>query len=198
MTTKRKQLILAWFDLIPPKDVDGIWGPQSKSAAEKLQQMLDIQATGEFNQTTIGEALNAMVNGVEFGEVVVEDADWWADCPNFGPHEFACKCGERHAPYCDGYPHKIQPLLVQICQRARNHFGKPITIISGLRCSQHNKDVKGEVNSQHMYGEAADLYVHGVSQQTVLKWFQSQSDVRYAYPIEGSNNIHFDIEEQNR
>ena len=118
----------------------------------------------------------------------------WDECPNFEEEEFFCKCKLYHAPYCDGKPHEIQPLLVRICQRARNHFGVPIDIISGLRCDQHNSDSKGVWNSQHKYGEAADIKVRGVSQKTVVDWFLSQPDVRYAYPIEDSENVHFDIQ----
>lgn len=197
MTIKRKQLILAWFNLIAPKDVDGIWGPQSKAATLKLQQLLKLPETGEFDQNTWSEAVNAMVSGVEPGEVIDANAvneDWWEEIEYFSPKEFACKCGKYHAPYCDGYPHKIRPLLVQIADRGRKHFGKPMEIISGMRCPQHNKDSKGVANSQHMFGEAADVCVYGVSQQTVLEWFLAQPDVRYAYAIEGSSNVHFDIQ----
>jgi len=196
MTIKQKQLMLAWFDLLPPKDVDGIWGPQSRAATVQLQKKLGILQTGEFDQNTEGEALNAMVNGeiptVSEKETVAEG--WWDEIEYFSPKEFACKCGQYHKPYCDGYPHEIQPLLVQIADRGRKHFGKPMEIISGLRCPHHNKDSKGVATSQHMYGEAADVYVYGVSQQTVLSWFLSQPDVRYAYAIEGSSNVHFDIQ----
>lgn len=205
MTVKQKQLILCFFDCLPVSGVDGIWGPQSKAATVKLQKKLGIDADGDFGQNTEGEALNAMfaeqqldgIPTVSEKETVTGDSlatgTFWDEIEYFGPIEFACKCGDYHAPYCDGYPHAIQPLLVRIADRARKHFGQPITIISGLRCQQHNKDSKGHENSQHMYGEAADVYVWGVNPDTVLAWFQSQSDVRYAYRIAGSNNIHFDI-----
>jgi hypothetical protein len=49
-------------------------------------------------------------------------------------------------------------------------------------------------NSQHKYGEAADVYVHNTPQKTVLDWFLSQKDVRYAYAIEGASSVHFDIQ----
>jgi uncharacterized protein YcbK (DUF882 family) len=83
---------------------------------------------------------------------------------------------------------------VEILERCRAQFGTPIVIKSGLRCKQHNADSGGVSNSQHMYGEACDIYVSGANPETVLKWFQSQSDVRYAYRISGSDNIHFDIQ----
>lgn len=195
MMIKQKQLLLCFFDCLPLSGVDGIWGPQSEGATKKLQGKLGISQTGVFDQNMEGEVLNAMATG-EIPTVSEKETvdDWWDEIEYFAPKEFACKCGK----YCDGYPYEIQPQLVRIADRARKHFGKPITIVSGLRCEQHNKNVGGVSNSQHMYGEAADVYVSGVSQQTVLNWFLSQSDVRYAYPIEGSNNIHFDIEKQNR
>jgi uncharacterized protein YcbK (DUF882 family) len=101
-----------------------------------------------------------------------------------------CKCGGR---YCDGFPHLIQPLLMQILDRARRWSGHPIQVISGLRCEDWNRIQKGVANSQHMYGEAVDVYFYGVSRNAALAWLQSQPDVRYAYPIEDCNNIHFDI-----
>ena len=45
-----------------------------------------------------------------------------------------------------------------------------------------------------MFGEAVDVYFYGVTPGVALAWLQSQPDVRYAYRIEGSNNIHFDIQ----
>lgn len=187
MTVKQKQLILCFFDCLPVSGVDGIWGPQSEGATRSLQRKLGISETGNFDQNTEGEVLSAIVNGWE-PETDSAD-DWWDEIEYFTPKEFACKCGR----YCNGYPHAIQPQMVRIADRARKHFGKPITIVSGLRCRQHNANVDGVENSQHMYGEAADVYVWGVNPDTVLAWFQSQSDVRFAYRIEGSNNIHFDI-----
>ena len=77
-----------------------------------------------------------------------------------------------------------------------NHYKiglKPIEVVSGLRCPEWNKRQKGVANSQHMYGEAADLYFYGVSPNAALAWLKGQPEVRYAYRIEGSNNIHFDI-----
>jgi len=192
MTMKQKQLLLCFFDCLPVSGVDGIWGPESEGATKQMQRKLGIQETGSFDRYMEGEVLSAMVKG---GELATDGADgWWDEIEYFTPKEFACKCGR----FCKGYPHKIQPLLVQIADRARKHFGQPITIVSGLRCSQHNKKVGGVSNSQHMYGEAADVYIWGVSQQTGLKWFLEQPDVRYAYAIEGSSNVHFDIEKVGR
>ena len=47
-------------------------------------------------------------------------------------------------------------------------------------------------NSQHMYGEAADVRIDGVSADSLLAFFQSQPGVRYTYKI-NSTNVHVDI-----
>ena len=52
MTTKQKQLILCWFDLLPPEAVDGIWGKQSASATARLQRGLGVEADGIFGDIT--------------------------------------------------------------------------------------------------------------------------------------------------
>lgn len=47
-------------------------------------------------------------------------------------------------------------------------------------------------NSQHMYGEAMDIRIDGVSGDELLAFFLRQPEVRYAYKID-STNVHFDI-----
>jgi uncharacterized protein YcbK (DUF882 family) len=48
-------------------------------------------------------------------------------------------------------------------------------------------------NSQHKYGEAADIYAAGCSQAQVEAELDRIGGVRYHYPISGSSNVHFDI-----
>lgn len=201
MTYTDAQHLLAFLKLYKVQ-CDGIWGPKSKQAMEEFQRKFGgIEVTGEVNE----ESSKALRHAVAFWYDEANDATAdnssdvdWSKIQHFTAAEMACKCGQYHSPYCDGYPHKIQPLLMEILERARVHFGKPIVIVSGLRCTQHNADSGGVSNSQHMYGEAADIYVAGANPETVLAWFQSQSDVRYAYRISGSDNIHFDIHKVGR
>lgn len=177
MTNERKQRILCvvaddngkyYYD----GPLDGIWGPESQKAADR------------FLRDFAGEQ----------AEEKPATGTFWDEIEFFTPPETACKCGK----YCDGYPHEMQPLTMQIIDRARRHFGKPIEIISGLRCPQHNAAVGGVANSQHMFGEALDVLFYGVAPSAALAWLQTQPDVRYAYQIQGSNNIHFDIQPTGR
>ena len=180
-------------------EVDGISGPLTRKALEDFQKDFGgLAVTGEADAGT-GQALrHAVASGFPHRDPAPEDnseSSWWDEIEFFTPEEMACKCGGK---YCDGFPHAIQPLLMQILDRARRWSGDAIIIVSGLRCPEWNRIQKGVANSQHMFGEAADVYFYGVSPNAALAWLQSQPDVRYAYRIEGSNNIHFDISPQGR
>lgn len=84
---------------------------------------------------------------------------------NFKVNEFACKCG------CSTV--KIDDKLVKFVQKIRTHFGKSITINSGYRCSKHNAKIDGASKSKHVYGQAADIVVEGVSPKEVAKYAES-------------------------
>lgn len=184
-------------------EVDGIYGGLSWKAIRDFQNDFGgLSVTGEADEATEKAMRHAIAYGIpereqtktpedESGTNLPTSANWWDEIEFFDPVEFKCKCKGK---YCDGYPHEIQPLLVQICDRARRWSGHPIQVISGLRCDTHNRNEKGHERSQHMYGEAADVYFYGKTPTAALAWLQSQPDVRYAYIIPGSNNIHFDIQ----
>lgn len=53
---------------------------------------------------------------------------------------------------------KLQKLIEAILDPLREWYGKPIRVNSGYRCEALNKAVGGKANnSQHLYGEAADI-----------------------------------------
>lgn len=168
MTTKRKQLILAWYDLISPNDVDGIWGEQSKAATLALQGALSIEQDGDFGPTTAKEALSAMLEGRELSfnnenDAGVTTGTFWDEIEFFDREEFRCQCYRHHAtPYCNGFSREPSEELAHTCNEIRRRLGVPVGIVdsggSGVRCPQHNADVGGVFNSNHLYGNAADLH----------------------------------------
>lgn len=186
-------------------DVDGIYGCLSRKAIQDFQKDFGgLTVTGEANDETDRAMRHAVAYGIperdpDANPDVTDNnvsgnnqtGTFWDEIEFFDPDEMKCKCGGK---YCDGYPHEIQPLLMQILDRARRWSGHPIVIVSGLRCKEWNRIQKGVATSQHQYGEAVDVYFYGVSANAALAWLQSQPDVRYAYRIEGCNNIHFDIQ----
>lgn len=81
---------------------------------------------------------------------------------HFRRHEFACSCG------C-GFD-SIDTQTLEILEAVRRHFGMPVTVTSAARCRQHNADVGGASNSQHLYGRAADIQVAGTEPGVVHDW----------------------------
>lgn len=81
---------------------------------------------------------------------------------NFKVKEFACSDGSD--------PIFIDSDLVNILQKIRTYFGKPVTITSAYRTPTKNKAVGGTAYSQHLYGKAADIKVKGVSPKTVAAY----------------------------
>ena len=83
---------------------------------------------------------------------------------NFKVREFYCRDGSD--------PIFVDSELVQCLQKIRNHFGKPVHITSGYRTAAYNarKDVGGAKFSQHQYGKAADIWIDGVSVDTLANY----------------------------
>lgn len=82
----------------------------------------------------------------------------------FDEHEFACHC-DRHGVDAEGHPildHIIDKRLVDVLDRIRERLGVPITVNSGYRCPEHNAEVGGVPDSQHVLGTAADITYDGV------------------------------------
>jgi uncharacterized protein YcbK (DUF882 family) len=53
----------------------------------------------------------------------------------------------------------IQALCENVLEPLRLHFDIPIYISSGYRCPALNSSVNGAKKSQHMKGQAADIYI---------------------------------------
>lgn len=61
-------------------------------------------------------------------------------------------------------------LIFYCLQPIRDKLGKPMIITSGYRCPKLNSHpkIKGDVNSNHLYGRAADFHVNGMTVQEVI------------------------------
>jgi hypothetical protein len=142
MTPERKQRIMA---LVADDNghyyyngpLDGIWGPESKNAAERF--------ITDFSGETKSEK---PVTGT-----------FWDEIEFFTREEFRCQCKGQ---YCDGFPVDPEEKMVRTIDEIRRRLGVPVSIVdaggSGIRCAQHNANVGGVYNSEHLYGRAADLH----------------------------------------
>ena len=157
MTLKQKQALLAYLGYYDGP-LDGLWGEKSQRATIDFQRdyMAQEDVDGIFGAATEKRILEVIATGEEsvVKENLTAPADWWKDIRYFTRAEFKCKCGGK---FCDGYPAEIDMNMVKIADEIRARIGKPISINSGLRCKTHNANVGGVSNSQHLYGNAADL-----------------------------------------
>ena len=85
---------------------------------------------------------------------------------HFRREEFSCNCG------C-GWD-TVDAKLIHVLEFARHHFNAPIKINSGCRCKVYNQSVGGSSGSQHRFGKAADIVVHGVKASEVQEWLDTE------------------------
>lgn len=63
----------------------------------------------------------------------------------------------------------LQALVGDILQPLRDAVGVPVNVTSGYRSPVVNRAVGGSRTSQHVFGEAADIVVAGMSPQAVCQ-----------------------------
>jgi len=80
---------------------------------------------------------------------------------HFFRSEFACNCG------CG--QDTVDAELIEVVERVREHFDKPILITSGNRCLPYNKQIGGHPNSYHTKSRAADIVVKGINPPKVFE-----------------------------
>ena len=85
--------------------------------------------------------------------------------PHFKVREFACSDGTDTV--------FVSPALVEVLEKVRAHFGKPVTINSGYRTEAKNKAVGGAAYSQHKYGLAADIHIDGVTPKQIASYVET-------------------------
>ena len=202
MTTKQKQHLLAYLGYYVG-NIDGIWGTLSKTACEAFQKdffQMESRVDGICGTETEKALTHSVAYGMPAKKVDKSEREditgtFWDEIEYFDRSEFRCKCGGK---YCNGYPSEPDERMVRIADQLRKNLGVPITIVSGLRCKTWNAIQGGHAQSQHMYGEATDIYAKGVSQSRVEAELDKIGGVRYHYAIKGSNNVHFDVPKGNR
>lgn len=101
---------------------------------------------------------------------------------HFLAQEFRCRhCGEL----------KINMELIIKLEELRAAIGgKPIVVTSGYRCPEHNRKVGGVADSQHLYGNAADIYVNGMSPRALAEYARG---VGFSYVKVYRGWIHVDV-----
>jgi uncharacterized protein YcbK (DUF882 family) len=69
---------------------------------------------------------------------------------DFNRQEFAC-------PHCGRIVGPQEPLVAML-QRARTAKGRALHVVDGYRCPAYNRQVGGVLHSEHLRGNAADVF----------------------------------------
>lgn len=187
MTVKQKQCLLYYLGYYVGA-IDGEWGSLSRTATRSFQQSYGLTADGVFGDATEKKILAVIASG----EVpkTQDKGDFWDDIKYFSKSEFACHCGGK---YCNGFPANPKEKLIRVADAVRKNLGAPASVSSGVRCTQHNTNVGGVVNSRHLTGRAMDFCVSGKTSAQLLAEVKKHPEIRYAYIID-SSFVHMDIE----
>lgn len=204
MTLKQKQALLAYLGYYDGP-LDGIWGDLSRRATGAFQRdyMEPQEADGIFGPETAARIVEVVASGEHHqAQAPANDPEnstgetgaFWDHIRYFTREEFRCRCGNYHAPYCNGFPVEPDETLVEMVDDIRAHFGRPAHPSSGIRCERHNADQPGAAaNSKHKRGKALDFFIEGVSGETLRAYAAADLRCTYAYVISG-DYVHVDVE----
>ena len=90
---------------------------------------------------------------------------------HFDSTEFDCH-------HCHKGGEDMDPALLELLETLREHFNKPVAIMSGYRCPAHNKAVGGAKRSQHLLGTAADVKVKDTTPKAVADFLNTQKEAK--------------------
>lgn len=101
---------------------------------------------------------------------------------NFSIQEMVCKCGCRSRG--------MDLYFMNMLQRLRNLYGKPMKITSGFRCELWNAKVGGVDGSMHTLGLAADVSCNNSIDRADLVRFALECNFKTI--IVAKNYVHLD------
>ena len=87
------------------------------------------------------------------------------------------KAGINNTPDINSLDNLLE-LIFYVLQPIRDKLGKPMIITSGFRSKKVNELVGGVSNSQHLYGQAADFVVNGMTPEQVVE-FVKKSGIEF-------------------
>lgn len=82
--------------------------------------------------------------------------------------EYAIRRGIDNTPNAEQIEN-LRQLCIWILQPLRDALNKPVVISSGYRSPEVNAGIGGSKTSQHMKGQAADIYVPGMTIQELYE-----------------------------
>ena len=173
---------------------DGVVGTNTIKAIKAKQKAWGLTQDGIAGQKFWAKANGTSSSGSSSGSTSTASG---GSSAHFAKSEFKCGCGGR---YCNGYPAgNTSAKLLNILEKIRAYYGKPITITSGQRCKTRNAQVGGVSNSAHTKGKAADIYIPGVTNTragrnaVVSLAYKYGAAYSYANTAQMGNAVHINV-----
>ena len=153
MTTKQMQCLLLYLGY-DPGEIDGIDGKKTQAALAAFRADYGMGEEGLVGAVAGTVAKKDKPKPEATGSAT---GTFWDEIEYFTRKEFRCTCHR-----CGGFPVEPEEKMVKVVDEIRRRAGVAISIVdsggSGIRCKEHNAEVGGVANSQHLYGRAADLH----------------------------------------
>lgn len=151
MNTRQAQCLLTYLGY-DPGQIDGIDGKKTQAALAAFRADYGVGIEG-----LVGAVAGTIAKMDKPFPVDTTTGTFWDEVEFFTRNEFRCPCKR-----CGGFPVEPEETMVFVVNEIRRRAGVPISIVdsggSGIRCKEHNKEVGGVANSEHLYGRAADLH----------------------------------------
>ena len=98
---------------------------------------------------------------------------------------------------CDGGAYMVSPRLLDLLDQLRENIGGPLELNCAYRCPEHNAEVGGITNSQHVLGTAADVARPDFLTMSQFEWYVRQLpfDGIGVYHADAGDFIHVDVRE---
>ena len=87
----------------------------------------------------------------------------------------------------------LKPKLVKLLKKVERHYGRPVIVTSGYRSKSYNRRVGGARKSQHMYCNAADIRVPGVSKAKLARFAKTLPGIGGVGIYCRSSYVHLDV-----
>jgi len=106
----------------------------------------------------------------------------WDKYPNFSEGEFICGDTDECC---------MQPAFIEVLQKIRQIYGRPMIISSGYRSIIHPKERHKSKAGEHSLGLAADILCHGVDALALIHIAQDMLVKRIGVSQKGDLNSRY-------
>jgi len=113
-----------------------------------------------------------MYKGNQFNPMLSEHLDLFTLCQS----ETAERLGIHNMPHSPEVIDNLGQLCLNVLNPAIINFDLPLFVTSGYRCKRLNDEVGGLPESQHLYGQAADVMMGGIRNDELALWIIENAD----------------------